>query len=55
MQRYTIGGREVWFKDFDDAKAQLDYWGNKVQAELAAESIAAGRGNPRRAFAMFTR
>ena len=55
MQRYTIGGREVWFRDWDDAKAQLDYWGNKVQAELEAESIAAGRGNPRRAFAMFTR
>lgn len=55
MQRYTIGGREVWFKDFDDARAQIEYWGNQVQAELAQESINAGRGNPRRLFAAFTR
>lgn len=53
VQRYTIGGREMWFEQAADFTERLEYWRGRLAAELAKESIAQGRGNPRRFYAAF--
>jgi hypothetical protein len=55
VQRYTIGGREMWFKSAADFIQQIEYWRKQVQDEVVVESMAKGLGNPRRLFARFAR
>lgn len=55
VQRYTIGGREMWFKSAADFIQQIEYWRKQVQDEAVVESMAKGLGNPRRLFARFAR
>lgn len=54
VQRYTIGGREMWFRAFDDFERKLVYWRGRVAAEEVQQSIDQGRGNPRRRYLGFT-
>lgn len=53
VQRYTIGGREMWFSTAEDFIERLEYWRNRLASEQAAESVRQGRGNPRRHYAAF--
>ncbi len=53
IQRYTIGGREMWFRGAADFVREIEYWRSQVQQEEAAESVAQGLGNPRRYFVRF--
>lgn len=53
VQRYTIGGRELWFRSSADFIKQIEYWRSQVMSEQAAESVAQGLGNPRRFYARF--
>lgn len=53
VQRYTIGGREMWFRATDDFVKQIEYWRQQVQHEASIDSVARGLGNPRRLYARF--
>jgi hypothetical protein len=53
VQRYTIGGREMWFRSSKDFVQQIEYWRKQVQDEASFDSVARGLGNPRRLFARF--
>lgn len=55
VQRYTIGGREMWFRTSKDFVQQIEYWRKQVQDEASFDSVARGLGNPRRLFARFGR
>lgn len=50
VQRYVIAGREMVFRTAADFIKQIEYWRSRVTSEDAAQSIAAGLGNPRRLF-----
>lgn len=54
VQRYTIGGREMWFKSSAEFIEQIEYWRAQYQNEQAAELMAQGLGNPRRLFLRFS-
>jgi hypothetical protein len=53
VQRYTIGGRELWFRSAADFIKQIEYWRSQVASEAASEALAQGLGNPRRLYARF--
>jgi hypothetical protein len=55
VQRYTIGGREMWFRAATDFIKQIEYWRSQVVSQQALESVANGLGNPRRLYARFGR
>ena len=54
VQRYTIGGREMWFRSAADFVNLIEYWRSQVESERAAESVALGLGNPRRLYVRFS-
>lgn len=53
VQRYTIGGREMWFKSSKDFLTAIEYWRSQVAGEEVIEDLAQGLGNPRRLYARF--
>lgn len=53
VQRYTIGGREMWFKSSVDFIKAIEYWRNQANTERAAEQVALGLGNPRHFYVRF--
>lgn len=46
VKKYTIGPREMEFQTLADLMQLLNYWKLRVNHEVAADSVANGRGNP---------
>jgi hypothetical protein len=52
---YSLGNREMTYRDISELTAMRDQYRAEVAEEKAAERIAAGKGNPRRVLARFQR
>jgi hypothetical protein len=53
VKSYTIGTRQTEFHSLADIMALRTFWQKRVNAETARQSLANGRGNPRRLLASF--
>lgn len=48
MAAYSVGGRSVQYRDWQQVQEALNYWRGRVVAERAKENIASGRQGARR-------
>lgn len=47
VKEYTIGSRQMKFKDSGEIVKEIEFWRQQVTAEQDAAKLAAGQGNPR--------
>lgn len=53
VESYRIGDREMRYRDMNQIMDAIGYWQAKLVNEKTANSIAQGKGNPRKLYARF--